>query len=176
MKEVWKDIKRYEGVYQVSNCGNVKNIITNKILKRSINQNGYIFYALYKNGLAKRFRGHQLVAQAFLSNPNNYKYVNHKNGKKDDNTIMNLEWCSASQNMKHSYDIGLHKKYCGQNNKKSIPIAQLDLEGNLIKIWDNQTIASKSLKIPRSNIWSVLKGRRKTAHNYKWKYVLIEEY
>jgi len=84
MTEIWKDVKEYEGLYQVSNLGNMKSLNYNntgkpKELKQSITNYGYKFIELSKNGKRKHYRVHRLVAEHFLSNPKNYNIVNHKN-------------------------------------------------------------------------------------------------
>lgn len=174
--EIWKDIKDYEGIYQVSNKGRIKSIGRNtsniclktKILKESINQNGYIYYCLYKNGKHKRYKIHRLVAEAFILNPNKYPVVNHKDGNKKNNNVENLEWCSSSYNTKHAYNNNLRKKYIGKFNKLSKPIIQYDSEMIEVKEWENTNLASKELNISRGNIWrSIKKGIK--AGGYYWK-------
>ena len=78
-EEIWKDIKGYEGIYQVSNLGNIKNVIKDKIRKPCINPNGYKMVNLYKNGVSKNLLVNRLVAEAFIPNPNNYPVVKHIN-------------------------------------------------------------------------------------------------
>lgn len=95
--EIWKDIPNYENLYQISNLGNVKSIRTNKILKYGYSHNGYKIVCLK----GKMFRVHRLVAEAFISNTNNYPQVNHKNEIKTDNRVDNLEWCSSSYNINY---------------------------------------------------------------------------
>lgn len=126
MKEIWKDIKGYEGLYKVSNLGMVKSLdkkvkhkienFTNKkgkILKATDNH-GYLKVVIFK----KNFRVHRLVANAFIFNPENYKFVNHKDGIKTNNNILNLEWISSSDNLKHAYKLGL-KSAKGEKNGRS---------------------------------------------------------
>lgn len=100
--EIWKEINGYPN-YQISNFGNVKSLKNNKILKFSLEQ--YKRCSLYKEGKRKTFRVHRLVANAFIPNPNNYKTVNHIDGNKYNNCVDNLEWCTLSYNIKHSYDM-----------------------------------------------------------------------
>jgi hypothetical protein len=113
--EVWKDIKGYEGHYQVSDCGRVKSLSrvvksrvgvfgTKKeiILKTFKNRDGYLKYKLCINGKEKSVISHRLVANEFLENPFNKPQVNHKNGIKDDNRVDNLEWVTSSENVIHS--------------------------------------------------------------------------
>jgi hypothetical protein len=113
--EVWKDIKGYEGHYQISNLGRVKSLSravksrvgvfgTKKeiILKPFKNGDGYLKYKLCINGKEKSVISHRLVANEFLENPLNKPQVNHKNGIKDDNRVDNLEWVTSSENVIHS--------------------------------------------------------------------------
>jgi hypothetical protein len=118
--EIWKDIQGYEGLYQVSNIGNVRSLnysfkrkngriinIVGKVLKPSTQTKGYKFLSLCMNGNKKYFLLHRLVAKAFIPNLFNKPEVNHINGIKSDNSAGNLEWVTCLENMKHSYDIGL---------------------------------------------------------------------
>jgi hypothetical protein len=120
MKEIWKDIKEFEGRYQVSNMGRVKSlariIVGNKrgkshkynwpekILKFSRTRKGmgYCIVTLSRNGVACYRTIHRLVAKAFVPNPENKPQVNHKNRKKADNKSSNLEWCTLIENLRHA--------------------------------------------------------------------------
>ena len=133
MKEIWKDIKGYEGIYQCSIYGNIRSLDRyvyehsgksqfrrgiEKMKTRENPSNGYCQIALNKNGKRKMCYVHILIASTFLENPNEYEYVNHKDGNKLNNNIENLEWCTASDNNIHSYNVlnrqksrqGCHKK------------------------------------------------------------------
>jgi len=105
--EQWKDIDGYRGIYQISNCGRIRNIIDIfRLLKPSKNkQLRYLVIGLVKNKKTKSCYLHRLMAQHFIDNPNNYKVVNHKNGKRDDCRLENLEWCSQQQNMIHAIKV-----------------------------------------------------------------------
>ena len=96
MEEIWKDIKGYEGRYQVSNLGNVKSLRTNKLLYYS-NSDNYYRVSLYKNKRTM-FSIHRLVAEAFIPNPNNLPCVNHKDCNTYNNKVDNLNWCTYKQN------------------------------------------------------------------------------
>lgn len=121
MKEIWKDIEGYEDLYQINNFGNVKRlkrlqmqkgrklieIQTNNILKPNISKGGYSRVWLFKNNIRKEFKLHRLIASHFIPNPENKTQINHKDGNKKNNDIPNLEWCTPSDNVKHSYKLGL---------------------------------------------------------------------
>lgn len=111
-KEVWKDIKNYEGLYQVSNFGRVKSlrkirgiqIQKEKILTSQLVKGGYYRVNLCKNGKCKCYLVHRLVAEAFI--PEHFT-VNHKDGDKSNNTVDNLEWVTQKENNIHAYNTGL---------------------------------------------------------------------
>lgn len=163
-KEIWKDIKGYEGLYQVSNLGRVKSVKTGRLLKQFLNDMGYFKLVLHKNKKIKNFRVHRLVADAFIQNDNNYYIVNHKNGVKTDNRAVNLEFCTQKENITHAIKNGL--------KSDNIPVLQCDLQGNVIKKWDSMTEASKELNIPLPSISNCCKNKKycKTAGNCIWKY------
>ena len=83
------------GLYEVSNIGNIKRINKDKCRKFNINRDGYVLVNLYINGISKNLLVHRIVAKAFIPNPNNLSQINHKDGNKQNNRIDNLEWCSA---------------------------------------------------------------------------------
>lgn len=116
-----KKINNYDNYYIYDN-GDVLNITTNKILKGSIGQHGYKYYRLSCNNQKKMFYAHRLVAEAFISNPNNLPVVNHKDGNKLNNNVNNLEWVSYSQNVEHAYKEKLIKnRRQSQYYKESLP-------------------------------------------------------
>jgi hypothetical protein len=119
MEEIWKDIKGYEGYYQVSNLGRVKSLnryvkypngslrlFKEKILCQYIMSNGY--YTVCLAQVKKKVHlVHRLICKTFLKNTEEKRTVNHINGIKTDNNLMNLEWCSYSENQKHAHRLGL---------------------------------------------------------------------
>lgn len=105
--EKWKDIADYEGLYEVSCRGNIRNKKTLKVLSNK--SNSYVVVNLTKNGISKNYNAHRIVAEAFIDNPLSKKQVNHINGIKNDNRIENLEWCTPSENVNHSWRIGTSK-------------------------------------------------------------------
>lgn len=101
--EEWKTIPGYNGIYQVSSDGRVKNAYGH-FLKAETTRNGYKRVVFYDR---KKFSVHRLVALTFIPNPENKEVVNHKNGIKTDNRVENLEWNTWSENEKHAYAAGL---------------------------------------------------------------------
>lgn len=114
--EIWKDIKDFEGNYQVSNLGRIRSIRTSqgtyreRIKKTSISNAGYEQVNLFKNNESFTKMVHRLVAESFITNPLNKKTVNHINGIKTDNTSTNLEWNTHSENLIHASNTGLIDK------------------------------------------------------------------
>ena len=129
MEEIWKDIKGFEGKYQVSNLGRVRGFVRvkGKILGYHKNADGYLQSELRENKKKRRFYTHRLVAKAFLPNPNNLPEVNHIDENKENNRIDNLEWCT------HEYNItyGTLQQRSADSRLKD-PILQYDIDGNLI--------------------------------------------
>ena len=162
MAEEWRDVKDYEGCYQVSNYGRIKSYKNNLILKQRVYAK-YLYVCLCHNNKKEMKRVHRLVAQAFLPNPNNLPQVNHKDGNRENNNVNNLEWVTASQNIIHGYKMNL----CYANEKK---VLQYDLKGNLIKEWKSTMEIQRQLKYNNSCICACCNNRNKTAYGYIWKY------
>jgi len=118
-KELWATIKGYEGLYEVSNYGNVRSLKYGKIkYLKPRNDNGYYQVALSKNGIVKNFKIHRLVANAFIDNPLNLPQINHINEVKTDNKASNLEWCDSKHNIRYSK--ARQVMGIGENGKKTI--------------------------------------------------------
>lgn len=166
MQEIWKDIKGYNGRYQISDNGNVRSLNynnTNKthLLTKTLTPYGYYRIGLNKDKKRKLFFVHKLVAEAFIHNPNNYPQVNHIDGNKLNNNVNNLEYCTQSHNIKEAYRLKLMKP-------RKIKINQFDLQGNFIKQW--HSIKEIELFYNCRHISDCCKGKRKTAKGFIWKY------
>lgn len=153
--ERWKDIKNYEGLYQVSDYGRVKSFHKNKpLIRKGVkDKDGYLRYCLSKNENRKSIFGHKLVAVAFIPNPHNYCEINHKNDNSEynkmDNRVCNLEWCNHIYNINYGnrtkklvkslHTQEVYKKVMNHikdlSEKRQKHIFQYDLEHNLIKEW-----------------------------------------
>jgi len=129
--EIWKDVVGYEALYQVSNLGRVKSLsrykkngkyshwTKEKLLAQGINSGGYCQVSLYSNGSHKTKTIHKLVATAFIPNPENKPWINHKNSIRKDNEETNIEWCTPTENNKHCYDKGRQKIHYGEQHPGS---------------------------------------------------------
>ena len=168
MKEIWKDIKGYEGIYQVSNLGRVKSSYTNSILKGCKTSNGYLKVNLYKNGSKSTKTVHRLVAQTFISNPENKSGVNHIDENKTNNNIDNLEWSTAKENNNH----GTRNERAAKaiSKKKSIPIIVTNIKTGEFTEFNSTKECARKLEIQAPNITKVLKGRLKQTGGYTFKY------
>lgn len=109
--EQWKDIKGFEGLYKISNLGRVKSLkrldsigrrVKERILRFKVNRYGYYYAELHNDGKSKSIKIHRLVASAFINNKEGKLEVNHKDGIKANNSLINLEWATRSENMKHA--------------------------------------------------------------------------
>lgn len=178
MKEIWKDIIDYKGLYKVSNFGRIKRLpkkVTNNfgtfiskeiILKGSLSQYGYVKQTLTKNGKADTYLVHRIVAQAFLTNFDNKEMVNHINGIKHDNNLFNLEWVTSSENMRHALDTKLliprngSRIYFSKFTEKDVSII---LYKNLVNGNTSNQIA-KELNTNKRTISDMVKSRT-------WKHV-----
>ena len=167
IKEEWKDIKGYEGLYQVSNKGQVKSTHNDIILKPAMNNHGYYWVDLLNHGIRKADTIHRLVAQAFISNPNNYPQVNHKDENKSNNRVDNLEWCTAQYN--HDYGTRNERAIKHMAEAISIPVVQLDNNHKLIKVW--KSASSVNIQgIEHQHISECCSGKIITYKNYYWLY------
>lgn len=161
--EEWKDIPGYEGLYQVSNLGNVKSLKHNtaRLLKQAT-LNRYNQVTLSKNNIRINYSVHRLVAQAFIPNPNNLQIINHKDENKKNNRADNLEWCTQKYNINYGSRKEKVKK------KLSIPVYQYDLKNNFIKKWECMNDAIRYYN--NFHISDVCNNKRKTANGFIWKF------
>ena len=170
--EIWKDIEGYEGLYQISNLGNVKSLNYNKTGKERIltpqkNNKSYLKVGLCKQAKSKTYKIHRLVAQAFLPNQNNLPQVNHKDEDKQNNAASNLEWCTN----KYNSNYGTRNKRVAESNinnpKRSKQV--LCVENGVI--YPSTMELQRQLGLPQQNISHCCNGKRKTCGGFHWCYV-----
>lgn len=166
-KEIWKDIEGYEGKYQVSSLGRILNYKQNRILKGCDNGTGYIRHTLPNKPKNLKYQYvHRLVAKTFIDNPQNKKEVNHINGIKSDNRVENLEWCTSSENSKHSYKTGLQKT----SEKQREVISKKVIDTATGKVYKSVKEAAKQLNINYNSLRCQINGHNKKKTTLK-KYV-----
>ena len=166
--EIWKDIKGYEGLYQVSNLGRVKSLNYNhtkkeKILKPQLMRNGYLRINLHVINKNKIFNVHRLVADAFIPNTDKKTQVNHINEIKTDNRASNLEWMNCKENV--NYGTGIKRRAL----KRLKPVIATNLEnGEQIKF--NSLKEADEKGFSKSEICNCCKGKLKNHKGYIWRY------
>lgn len=179
VKEIWLDIKGYEGQYQISNFGNVKSLsrkIWNGkvyasypeiILKTFPYENKYLNVKLYKNSKLKTYMVHRMVAEYFIPNILDKREVNHKDGNKHNNHISNLEWVSHKENAIHAFENGL-------TNTKHMDKEIIQLkDGVVINTFKSISEGERQTNIKVCNISSCCHGRQKTAGGYEWRFANV---
>ena len=193
-QEIWKDIPWYEWLYQVSSLGNIKSldrlkngrilwhlsVVKWKTLSKLKDKDWYLKVWIKVNWIQKNFKLHRLVARTFIENPENKPQVNHKDWNKLNNCIDNLEWCTASENQKHSINVLWNKTMFSINhynkwkfwkdNHTSKKINQYDLNWNFIKVWYWALEINRILNINNNGIRMCCRWKQKTAWWFIWKY------
>lgn len=176
INEIWKNVKGYEGYYQVSSWGRVRSlrrincygrIVNEKILTNTLNNKGYLRVKLSKNRKDKNISVHRLVAMAFIPNPDMLPQINHKDEIKINNKVENLEWCDN----KYNSNFGTKPTKIGEQHKKKI--GQYTKENKLIRIWNSATDVKKELNYDDSSIRKCCNNIKNynTAYGFIWKYV-----
>ena len=184
MDEIWKDVVGYEGLYQVSNLGNLKSFKVSKdgrVLKMTNKTGWYFTVVLQGKGKPKQTkRIHRLVAEYFVNNPLRLKQVNHKDLNKQNNHFLNLEWVTCRENMVHAVknnpDFVKAMIYRNQVLNPKI-IIQLSIHGQFISEFGNSKLAHIATGVCARNILQVASKDeykpgliRKTAGGFIWKY------
>lgn len=173
MTEIWKNIKGFENLYQVSNKGRIKSFRkSNKFFNQpfhfltpSKNQQGYNTVTLYKENKERhKFLVHRLVAEAFIPNLQNYPCINHKDENKDNNCVDNLEWCTYQYN--NAYGTAKLRAIKTKGKK----VNQYSVDGIWIASYLSVGIAAKLLNISSTSIKDCCNGKCEFAHGYKWEY------
>lgn len=170
-QEIWKDIAGYEGKYQVSNLGRVKSLNYKRSGKEEIMEpykvgGGYLQVHLCKNGERDKQYVHRLVAEAFLPNPENLPFVNHKDENPENNIVSNLEWCNA----KYNTNYGTRNDRVAEKliNREDLSKPVLCVETG--EIFPSSSEAERKSRAYQGNIIKCCQGKRKTTRGYHWRY------
>jgi len=174
MSETWKDIEGYEGIYKISNTGNVKSLerimwngqtyytYKEKLLRKSINGNGYYTVRLSKDGMGKNYILNKLLAIAFIPNPHNLPIINHKDGDKLNIDLDNLEWTTYKDNNSHAIDNGL--------NKVAKKVKSINIKTGEVMYFESARQADRELGVGYKNISACLNGKQQTCGGYRWEF------
>ena len=171
--EIWKDIKGYEGLYQVSNLGRVKSERKNRLLKPRLQKNGYLRVNLYdKNSKRSTKSVHRLVAKAFISNPNNLEFVNHKDENKTNNVVSNLEWCTAKYNSNYGTKLERQSKALLEKYKNDHSFGKHRPVRDLVtgEVFNSVKEAAQRYGISTTHVRYVSQGKIKNT-KYKFEYI-----
>lgn len=184
MKELWKDVPGYEGLYQVSNLGRIKRlpyqtigrtkgrkkeyirVFRGGVLKPYLGKNGYYVINLYSNGKYLRDYLHRIIAKTFIPNPNNYPCINHKDEVRTNNNVDNLEWCSYSYNNTYGNARDKFAKSYSRNHSRAVEM--LSLSGEKIREFSSVKEAAIFVGGTYKSIDRAIAKTRKTAYGYIW--------
>ncbi len=174
MEEIWKDVNGFEGLYQVSNLGNVKSLHyfggdKEHIMHPALSKSGYLLVTLTKNKKHAATSVHVIVAKAFVDNKCGKTQVNHIDGNKRNNNAENLEWVTAKENHDHAVAIGL-KSYEHIIPPWYKPVLQYDMNGNFVKEWKSKGEAAAYYGCNPDSIRNCIRGRVNSCKGYIWKY------
>lgn len=159
--EIWKDIRGYEGLYQVSNLGRVRS--KTKLLHLNTNTYGYKHVTLSKGNVQKTVLVHRLVASTFIENPIGLPQINHKDGDKSNNTVGNLEWVTQGGNNRHAIKTNL---------RRAKKILLMSGDNTIVREFNNRMEINEFLgrDVCQDLITRCCNGKRKTAYGYVWRY------
>lgn len=182
MDEVWREVKGYEGIYEVSNLGRVRSLErfrkNNGGLQKTpqrllsldrVNHKGYVLVHLSKNGTNKNISLHRLVADAFIPNPGGKAQVNHKDGDKRNNSVDNLEWVTGKENINHAFDAHLFKRGRAKPKKRTRPFKLSVIRDDGV-IYADTNDAAKNNGVSRSAINLNIHGRTKVCAGHSFSY------
>lgn len=174
MEEVWKDIEGWEGQYEISNLGRVKSLpkwkgtymSKERLLTPTDNGRGYLVVNFRIKNYRKCYLVHRLVAQAFIDNPYNKEEVNHIDGDKTNNTVMNLEWVTKQENINHAWETGLIDL---KRSGGTIAVDQFSEDGTYITTYFSMTEASKHTRAFANEISNCCNGKSIQSGGYRWR-------
>jgi hypothetical protein len=166
--EIFKDIQGFDGVYKISNCGNVmtysKYSKGGRLLSPEKTRKGYLRVHLKR----KHYSIHRLVGIHLIGLPEENMIINHKDGNKENNNILNLEWVTQKENIIHSFENGMSKVAKGSDSKLSKTIFKQNLDGETLEVIKGLKEYCKENNLDRRCVQRAINGEYKTAYGFKW--------
>lgn len=177
IKEEWRDVPGYEGLYEVSNLGEIRSLDRMVTMKNGVtrithgtvltqgkynSKSNYRGVTLCANGVPKKHSVHRIVASAFIPNPDNLPEINHKDEDKQNNCVDNLEWCDR----KYNNTYGTAKIRAAVTQGK--PVIQMR-NGKIVNAWPSQGLAAMFTGASQSGISACLRGECMTSGGYEWR-------
>jgi len=158
----WIPVKGYEGLYEISDTGQVKSLINGeRILKPQKHTGGYLYVNLYKNKKQTKFYIHRLVASHFLREPRENEEVNHLDGDKENNTLRNLEWTSPAENNQHARNLGLIDN--------GVRVSQYTIDGRYLKTFNSFSEAARETGLHYPAVKNAAYGFQKSSGGFLWR-------
>lgn len=190
MEEIWKPVKNFENLYEISNLGRVKSHhkyggLDNRIMKQKINRYGYSCVKLSNRGHTRHVQVHRLVAETFLENPNDFPMINHKDENKLNNHVENLEWCNAQYNNTYGHRLEkafpkawekwsytergrAHMSKVGKARGKRCASFK---DGKMLKEFASAAEAARYYNIKKTHVVYCCEGKSKARSGMQWKYL-----
>lgn len=165
MSEQWRDIAGYEGIYQVSDQGHIRNVKRGRERQLHYNNNGYVQVVLSRENKREHPLVHRLVALAFIPNPEGKPQINHKNGVKTDNRPDNLEWCTMGENLKHRHRV------LGQPGGRCKPVVCIETGTE----YPSAKAAAGALGVSRAAVINICNNKQKATRKNKYHFIYKEE-
>ena len=177
MNEVWRSVKDYEGLYEVSNYGRVRNCRTGRVLRPGKNRYDYLYVILCKDGVMKHWSVHRLVGMTFpdlvgwtedaIGKPFEELQINHKDQNKQNNRVENLEWCTQEYNL--NYGTRNERVAKSKTNGKRSKTVYMYLNGKLCGLWPSTHECGRN-GFNQSNVAACCRGDKTKYKSFKWSY------
>lgn len=182
--EEWRPVVGYEGLYEVSDWGNVRSLDVylpskggsvalrrGRLLKQHFDKDGYCRVGVHKNGKGSTVAVHRLVAEAFVPNLDNLPIIDHIDGHRDNNMADNLRWFTVSLNNSTEQARKRKSIAASRRNDNKVKIRQYSLGGEPLRDFNSSMDMERELGFDRSSVIRVCQGKQHTSYGYKWEYL-----
>jgi hypothetical protein len=177
LEEIWETMIEFEGNYEVSNLGNIRNKTSKRNLSQHLINSGYLKTNIKYKGKSHNRLVHRLVAQYFCNGFREDLQVNHINAVRTDNRSVNLEWVTPKENIQDTISRGTFNVSSAHevaHERRKRPVAQIDSSGSIVNTFESAREAAKSVGIHENCISRVCRGERIRSKGYQWMYLKEE--